>query len=132
MQTAEKAVSFSIMPYPRRFVPRSTSKLYSRCGRGFSFNAISKMPYASERLQKIIAAAGIASRRKAEQLITSGHVQVNGTVITELGSKADPEERSCPREWEAAAGGSSGTSIFCLTSPRDMSRRSAIRKSGRP
>jgi 23S rRNA pseudouridine2605 synthase len=45
----------------------------------------------SERLQKIIAAAGIASRRKAEQLITSGLVQVNGTVITELGSKADPD-----------------------------------------
>ena len=44
-----------------------------------------------ERLQKIIAAAGIASRRKAEQLITSGHVQVNGKTITELGSKADPE-----------------------------------------
>jgi 23S rRNA pseudouridine2605 synthase len=44
-----------------------------------------------ERLQKIIAAAGVASRRKAEQLITSGHVQVNGTTITELGSKADAE-----------------------------------------
>jgi len=44
-----------------------------------------------ERLQKIIAAAGVASRRKAEQLITSGHVQVNGQVVTELGSKADPE-----------------------------------------
>ncbi len=44
-----------------------------------------------ERLQKIIAAAGVASRRKAEELITSGHVQVNGTVITELGSKADAE-----------------------------------------
>ncbi len=44
-----------------------------------------------ERLQKIISAAGVASRRKAEELITSGHVQVNGTVVTELGSKADPE-----------------------------------------
>lgn len=44
-----------------------------------------------ERLQKIIAAAGVASRRKAEELITSGHVQVNGTVVTELGSKADPD-----------------------------------------
>src|SRR6201981_3656755 len=44
-----------------------------------------------ERLQKIIATAGVASRRKAEQLITSGHVQVNGTTITELGSKADPQ-----------------------------------------
>ena len=44
-----------------------------------------------ERLQKIIAAAGVASRRKAEELISAGHVQVNGTVVTELGSKADPE-----------------------------------------
>jgi len=44
-----------------------------------------------ERLQKIIAAAGIASRRKVEELITSGHVQVNGTVVTELGTKADPQ-----------------------------------------
>src|SRR5580765_7390613 len=44
-----------------------------------------------ECLQKIIAAAGVASRRKAEELISSGHVQVNGTTIMELGSKADPE-----------------------------------------
>jgi 23S rRNA pseudouridine2605 synthase len=44
-----------------------------------------------ERLQKIIAAAGVASRRKAEELIAQGHVQVNGATITELGSKADPE-----------------------------------------
>jgi 23S rRNA pseudouridine2605 synthase len=43
-----------------------------------------------DRLQKILAAAGVASRRKAEQLITSGHVTVNGKVITELGTKADP------------------------------------------
>jgi 23S rRNA pseudouridine2605 synthase len=43
------------------------------------------------RLQKILAAAGIASRRKAEELITSGRVQVNGQKVTELGSKADPE-----------------------------------------
>ena len=43
-----------------------------------------------ERLQKIIAAAGIASRRKAEELITGGLVSVNGKVVTELGTKADP------------------------------------------
>jgi 23S rRNA pseudouridine2605 synthase len=42
-----------------------------------------------ERLQKIIAAAGIASRRKAEQLISGGLVSVNGKTLTELGSKAD-------------------------------------------
>lgn len=46
---------------------------------------------AQERLQKIISAAGITSRRKAEQLITTGQVSVNGQVVTELGSKADPE-----------------------------------------
>jgi 23S rRNA pseudouridine2605 synthase len=45
---------------------------------------------AAERLQKIIAAAGIASRRKAEELITSGQVAVNGKPVTELGTKADP------------------------------------------
>ncbi|PYT82942.1 MAG: pseudouridine synthase [Acidobacteria bacterium] len=42
-----------------------------------------------ERLQKIIARAGIASRRHAEQLILSGQVRVNGHVVTELGTKAD-------------------------------------------
>ena len=46
---------------------------------------------AEERLQKIIAAAGVTSRRKAEELILEGRVIVNGTVITELGSKADIE-----------------------------------------
>ena len=42
-----------------------------------------------ERLQKILAAAGVASRRKAEELISAGHVSVNGTIVTELGTKAD-------------------------------------------
>src|ERR1700681_5011523 len=44
-----------------------------------------------ERLQKIIARAGIASRRHAEELIRGGQVRVNGVVVTELGAKADPE-----------------------------------------
>ncbi len=43
-----------------------------------------------ERLQKILAAAGVASRRKCEELITSGAVEVNGVVVKELGTKADP------------------------------------------
>ncbi len=46
---------------------------------------------ALERLQKIIAAAGIASRRKAEELISAGQVKVNGAVVTELGTKADAD-----------------------------------------
>jgi 16S rRNA U516 pseudouridylate synthase RsuA-like enzyme len=44
-----------------------------------------------QRLQKLIAAAGISSRRHAEELITSGKVSVNGKTVTELGAKADPE-----------------------------------------
>jgi len=47
---------------------------------------------AAERLQKILAHAGVASRRKAETLIESGHVTVNGKVVRELGSKADIDE----------------------------------------
>jgi 23S rRNA pseudouridine2605 synthase len=46
---------------------------------------------AEQRLQKILSQAGVASRRKAEELITEGRVTVNGEVITELGSKADFE-----------------------------------------
>lgn len=44
---------------------------------------------AEERLQKIMAAAGVCSRRKAEELILAGRVQVNGKVVAELGTKAD-------------------------------------------
>ncbi len=44
-----------------------------------------------ERLQKIISTVGIASRRKAEELITQGRVTVNGQTVTVLGSKADLE-----------------------------------------
>ncbi len=43
-----------------------------------------------ERLQKILARGGIASRRAAEQVIAEGRVRVNGVVVTELGVKADP------------------------------------------
>ncbi len=44
-----------------------------------------------ERLQKIIANAGLASRREAEKWIAAGRVFVNGKKVTELGSKADPD-----------------------------------------
>jgi 23S rRNA pseudouridine2605 synthase len=46
-----------------------------------------------ERLQKVIAEAGIASRRKAEDLITSGKVKVNGEIVTELGTKVSRKDR---------------------------------------
>ena len=43
-----------------------------------------------ERLQKILARAGIASRRKCEELIRAGRVTVNGAVVTEMGIRVDP------------------------------------------
>ena len=45
----------------------------------------------TERLQKVLAHAGIASRRAAERLIVAGRVTVNGTIVSELGTKVDPD-----------------------------------------
>ena len=47
-------------------------------------------PQKGERLQKILARAGVASRRAAEQIVLAGRVRVNGRVVSELGSRADP------------------------------------------
>ncbi len=49
----------------------------------------SRPPAKLERLQKILAQAGVASRRRGEDLIAQGRVQVNGKIVTELGTKAD-------------------------------------------
>lgn len=48
------------------------------------------MTATGERLQKVLARAGVASRRAAEQLIVAGRVSVNGEVVTELGTRVDP------------------------------------------
>ncbi|MFY9854522.1 MAG: pseudouridine synthase [Terracidiphilus sp.] len=53
------------------------------------FNPKPRPPAKLERLQKILAAAGVASRRSAEAMIEQGRVQVNGKVVTVLGTKAD-------------------------------------------
>ncbi len=46
----------------------------------------------AERLQKILSHAGISSRRKAEEYILEGRIRVNGKIVTELGTKADPDK----------------------------------------
>jgi len=50
------------------------------------------MSEEAQRLQKIIAQAGLASRRGAEELIAKGRVQVNGQTVTELGMKVEPSD----------------------------------------
>ncbi|WP_080876286.1 pseudouridine synthase [Oceanobacillus timonensis] len=46
-----------------------------------------------ERLQKVIAQSGVASRRKAEQLISNGNVKVNNQTVTEMGIKVTPDDK---------------------------------------
>ncbi|MBL8626634.1 MAG: rRNA pseudouridine synthase, partial [Myxococcales bacterium] len=55
------------------------------------------------RLQRFIAQAGIAARRKAEELITSGRVTVDGKVVTELGTKVDPQNANVQVDGEPVA-----------------------------
>jgi 23S rRNA pseudouridine2605 synthase len=47
-----------------------------------------------ERLQKVLAKAGVASRRRAEELIRQGKVRVDGRIVTEMGTKVDPETQN--------------------------------------
>ena len=56
-----------------------------------------------ERLQKFLSAAGVAARRKAEEMITAGRVTVNGQVVRVLGTKVDPEKDSVLVDGEAIA-----------------------------
>ena len=74
-------------------------------------------PAKLERLQKILAQAGIASRRHAEKLITDGRVQVNGKIVTELGSKAD-SNRDHIRVDGKLLQGSERLRYFVLNKPR--------------
>jgi 23S rRNA pseudouridine2605 synthase len=54
-----------------------------------------------ERLQKILARAGIASRRKCEDLIVQGRITVDGEVVTELGCRVDPDRQDVRFDGEA-------------------------------
>lgn len=65
---------------PPRWAPRPNPEAPER----------SSNPGAEERLQKVLAQAGVASRRAAEELIAAGRVTVNGKVVTEMGTRANP------------------------------------------
>ncbi len=74
-------------------------------------------PRKLERLQKILAQSGVASRRHAEELITGGRVQVNGQTVTVLGTKADPE-RDHIRVDDKLLRGAERHRYFMLNKPR--------------
>ena len=86
---------------------------------------------AQERLQKILAAAGVASRRKAEELITAGRISVNGEKVTALGSKADGRSDEIRLDGQLLRGPERHVYIVC-TSRRDTSPPSPTRRDGQP
>jgi 23S rRNA pseudouridine2605 synthase len=71
-----------------------------------------------DRLQKIIAAAGVCSRRKAEELILLGQVAVNGEVVNTLGAKADPRNDLITVEGKLIEADAHEKQYFLLNKPR--------------
>src|SRR5690625_856987 len=80
---------FSGADYDRNLGPVDRSQ-YRRKGKGQGKKSRQHVP-DGERLQKVIAAAGIASRRVAEDLISEGRVEVNDEIVTALGTRVDAE-----------------------------------------
>src|SRR5262245_48421711 len=74
---------------------------------------------AGERLQKILSAAGVTSRRHAETLILAGRVAVNGRVVRELGTRADPRRDVVSVDGERLEGGGPRRTIL-LHKPRGV------------
>jgi 23S rRNA pseudouridine2605 synthase len=87
MEAAQEAMEKSA----RKEAVETASALTTVDSEAATPNAELHEPGKLERLQKILSQAGVASRRRAEEMITEGRVMVNGQVVTTLGSKADPE-----------------------------------------
>lgn len=74
-----------------------------------------------ERLQKILAHAGVASRRAAEKLIEDGRIRVNGAVVRAMGVRADPRRDRIDVDGKPIRGGSKRTYVLLNKPPNVMS-----------
>jgi pseudouridine synthase len=74
----------------------------------------------SERLHKVLAHAGIASRRASERLIVEGRVTVNGTVIEDLGFKVDPDRDAIKVDGKRVGAPPSSRTYLALNKPRGV------------
>ena len=71
-----------------------------------------------ERLQKVLARSGVASRRKAEEFISSGRVEVNSKIVTELGTKVDAGKDLIRVDGKLIADAATTQPTWCSTSRR--------------
>lgn len=74
----------------------------------------------SERLQKVLAHAGIASRRAAERLIVEGRVTVNGSIVSELGTKVDPDRDAIKVDGKRVGAPPQTRTYLALNKPRGV------------
>jgi 16S rRNA U516 pseudouridylate synthase RsuA-like enzyme len=74
----------------------------------------------SERLHKVLAHAGIASRRASERLILEGRVTVNGSVVADLGTKVDPDEDAIKVDGKRLAAPPAHKTYLALHKPRGV------------
>ena len=74
----------------------------------------------SERLQKVLAHAGVSSRRSAERLIIEGRVSVNGSIVAELGTKVDPARDAIKVDGKRIAAPPRGHTYLALNKPRGV------------
>jgi 23S rRNA pseudouridine2605 synthase len=72
------------------------------------------------RLQKVLAQAGVSSRRRAERLIVAGRVSVNGSIVVELGTKVDPDRDAIKVDGKRIAAPPKGHTYLALNKPRGV------------